>query len=98
MKEKQSQEVKREERGRGEEQASNVLVDKANFTNEMQCGIVYFCFFSPYHQKNVQLQSSHILSEMIDTPPILPKLSMATLFSFCPRNAKKSISAQKKMT
>ncbi len=44
------------------------------------------------------IATSHILSEMIDTPPTLPKVSMVTPFSFCPKNAKKSISAQKKMT
>jgi hypothetical protein len=42
------------------------------------------------------IATSDILSEMIDTPPTLPKVAMATPFSFCPRNAKKSISAQKK--
>jgi hypothetical protein len=47
-KQKQSQEeVKGEERGRGEEQDSHVLVEKPNFTNKMQSGIVdFFLFFS----------------------------------------------------
>jgi hypothetical protein len=44
-KEKNSQEVKGEERGRGDEQDSHVLVEKPNFTNKMQCGIVDFFFF-----------------------------------------------------
>jgi hypothetical protein len=42
------------------------------------------------------IATSHILSEMIDEPPTEPKVAMATPFSFCPKNAKKSISAHKK--
>jgi hypothetical protein len=46
-KERNSQEeVEGEERGRREEQDSHVLVEKPNFTNKMQCGIVDFFFFS----------------------------------------------------
>jgi hypothetical protein len=45
-KERNSQdEVKGEERGRGEEQDSHVLVEKPNF--KMQCGIVGFFPIAP---------------------------------------------------
>jgi hypothetical protein len=63
-KERNSQEeVKGEERGRGEEQDSHVLVEKPNFTNKMQCGIVDFFFPLPttkkrYSYKAVELWHS----------------------------------------